>query len=204
MLCGSVARGTAWPTSDLDLRLYWREARPFEVEEREGVLIERHGHTLERARGQVEQGGSRLYAWAEGRMLHDPTGQLTRLQTQAVERLSAYQTPPAEARALAHWLRSTLVKLAGAGERQAAFLIQANTWKLAEALCAVNHRPIPPVTLMWETLPDLPLQPEGDWPGPLLLGDTGQRREAFAFVVCWVLPHLTAPALTLSPWHNLT
>ena len=199
MLCGSVARGTARPTSDLDLRLYWTEGRPFETEEREGVLIERHGHTLERAREQVTAGGSALYAWTEGRVLHDPEGTLAQLGERARAHLAAYRTPPAEAQALAHWLRSTLTKLRGSGEEQATFLVHTNTWKLAEAVCALNHRPVPPATLMWEMLPELPEQPEDGWLSALLLGGTETCREAFERAARWVLPHLDALSLTLSP-----
>ncbi|WP_104991756.1 nucleotidyltransferase domain-containing protein [Deinococcus sp. NW-56] len=55
-LGGSVARGTARPTSDLDLWFYWPQARPFEAEERGGLLVERHGHTREWAWREVREG----------------------------------------------------------------------------------------------------------------------------------------------------
>ncbi|GAA5514231.1 hypothetical protein Dcar01_02986 [Deinococcus carri] len=190
LLCGSVARGTARPTSDLDLRLYWTQARPFETEERAGVLLERHGHTLTRAREQVEAGGAALYAWAASRVLHDPSGELTRLGREAVTRLAAYRTPPAQRQALRHWLAATLRKLDGASAEQAAFLVHTNTWKLAEALCAVNDRPSPPATLMWETLPSLPQQPEGHWRRVLLLEGAEVRQETFREVTDWLLRRL--------------
>ncbi|MBB5297343.1 nucleotidyltransferase domain-containing protein [Deinococcus metallilatus] len=190
MLCGSVARGTRRPTSDLDLRLYWPEARPFEAEECGGLLIERHGHTLTRAREQVEAGGTALYAWVEGRLLHDPSGELARLQGQAAQRLAAYRTPPAERQALRYWLSTVLHKLEGATQEQTAFLVHTNTWKLAEAICAVNDCPLPPATLLWETLPGLPWQPEGDWLCRLLMGEAAARREAFCEVVGWLLCRL--------------
>ncbi|WP_345457786.1 nucleotidyltransferase domain-containing protein [Deinococcus aluminii] len=190
MLCGSVARGTARPTSDLDLRLYWPEARPFEAEEHGGILIERRGHTLTRGREQVEAGRAELYAWVEGRLLHDPSGELARLQREAEERLAAYRTPPEERHALRYWLSTVLYKLEGASQEQMAFLVHTNTWKLAEALCAVNDCPIPPATLLWETLPGLSWQPEGDWLCRLLLGEAEVRQATFGEVAAWLLCRL--------------
>lgn len=120
---GSVARGTARHTSDLDLWFYWPEARPFEAEERGGLLVERYGHTLERAWREVGEGtGLALLGWAESRVLYDPSGELARIQAEARRRLAAYRTPEAERRRLRHWLTSTLGKLEGASRAQAAFL----------------------------------------------------------------------------------
>lgn len=100
-LGGSVARGTARPTSDLDLWLYWPQARPIETEERAGILIERHSHTLERAWQEVGEGvGFTLLGWDESRVLHDPGGDLARIQAEARRRLAAYRTPAAERRRL--------------------------------------------------------------------------------------------------------
>lgn len=186
---GSVARGTARPTSDLDLWLYWPQARPFGAEERGGLLVERHGHTLERSWREVGEGaGLTLLGWAESRVLYDPSGDLTRIQAEARRRLAAFRTPEAERRRLWHWLTSTLGKLEGAPPDRATFLTRTTLWTLAEALCAVNDHPPPAVTRMWELLPELPQQPQGDWPGRLLSGPD----EALAFreVAGWVLARL--------------
>lgn len=186
---GSVARGTARPTSDLDLWLYWPQARPFEAEERGGLPIERHGHTLERAWREVgEEAGLALLGWAESRVLHDPSGGLARIQAEARRRLAAFRTPEAERRRLRHWLTSTLGKLEGAAQDQATFLTRTTLWTLAEALCAVNDHPPPAVTRMWELLPELSLQPGGDWLGDLLGGP--DEVPTFREVAGWVLARL--------------
>ncbi|MDL2344807.1 nucleotidyltransferase domain-containing protein [Deinococcus sp. MIMF12] len=188
-LGGSVARGTARPTSDLDLWLYWPGAQPFEAQERGGLLVERHGHTLNRAWQEVEEGtGLTLLGWAESRVLHDPGGDLARIQAEARHLLAAYRTPEAERRRLRHWLTSTLGKLEGAGSDQATFLTRTTLWTLAEALCAVNDHPPPAVTRMWEVLPELPQQPEGDWLGRLLSGPDEVR--ALRELAGWTLARL--------------
>ncbi|WP_104991755.1 hypothetical protein [Deinococcus sp. NW-56] len=121
-------------------------------------------------------------------MLHDPGSDLARIQAEARQRLAAYRTPEAERRRLRHRLTSTLGKLEGAPPAQAAFLTRTSLWTLAEALCAVNEHPPPTVTRMWELLPDLPQQPQGDWLGDLL-GGPGEVR-AFQGVAGWVLTRL--------------
>ena len=190
LLCGSVARRTARPASDLDLHLFWPEARAFTVSERLGTLVERHGHMLAHAAGLIERADLHLYAWTEGRILHDPSGELARLQDRAQAILAAYRTPERERQALRHWLVSSLSKLGGLPDQlQAAFLVQTTLWKLAEGLCAVNNRPSPPFTLMWETLPTLPEQPH-DWLEPVLLGQTEDRTNAFRRVAVWLIERL--------------
>lgn len=190
LLGGSVARGTARPTSDLDLWFYWPAAQPFEMEERAGILIERHGHTLEGAARETETGDTVLYRWLEAQLLYDPAGALAALKGRAGESLAAYRTPPGECRVLRHWLESTLGKLGDCGEDQIAFLVHTTTWKLAEGLCAVNDRPVPAVTRMWESLPELPRQPEGEWFRDLLRGDLETRHRTFLRVADWVLARL--------------
>ncbi len=190
-MCGSVARGTARPGSDLDLRLYWRESRPFVACQKQGVMVEQHGHTLAHAEEQIERADLNLYAWTEGRILHDPDGELARLQARARELLAVYQTPETERRTLRHWLASALAKLEGMpDDLQAAFLVQTTIWKLAEGVCAVNNRPSPPGTLMWELLPTLPVQPRS-WLEPLLLGTSEERADTFIRVGGWLLRELS-------------
>ena len=195
LLCGSVARGTASPASDLDLQLSWPEARPFTVSESQGVLIERHGRTLAQESELIERADLHLYAWTEGRILHDPGGELARLQARAQTMLADYRTPEWEARALRHWLVSSLSKLDSLqGGLQAAFLVQTTLWKLAEGLCAVNNRPSPPFTLMWEMLPTLPEQPH-HWLNTVLLGQAEDRLNTFRRVAVWLVERLDSPRL---------
>lgn len=190
LLCGSVARGTAGPRSDLDLRLYWLETRLFEAFVSHGVLVERHGHTLRQAALQLEATSRQLFAWTEGRILHDPTGQLLELQNRAGVLLAEYKTPPGERQGICHWLRSTLLKLDSATDNaQRAFLVHTTTWKIAEGVCAVNNLPAPPSTLMWELLPTLPKQPEG-WLEALLLGSFQAREVAFRRTATWLLQEI--------------
>ncbi len=192
LVCGSVARGTARPGSDLDLRVYWTQARPFHASWQTGILVEQHGQTLAQAALQLGRANQNLYMWAEARLLHDPEGELSRLQQRALAVLSEYQTPVAEKRALRHWLSTALLKLGLiTDELQASFLINTTLWKLAEGLCAANNRPIPPSTLMWELLPTLPSPPHGrqphEWLRPLLTGEMDTRRETFRQVCDWVV-----------------
>lgn len=62
LVCGSVARGTARPNADLDLRVYAAQSRPFETLFRDGVLVERHHHTFEQAQGRLTARPLDLYA----------------------------------------------------------------------------------------------------------------------------------------------
>ena len=203
LLCGSVARRTARPGSDLDLRFYWTQARPFRASWQTGIFVEQHGQTLAQAALQLGRADQHLYMWAEARLLHDPDGELSRLQQRALSVLNEYQTPVAEKRALRHWLSTALLKLGLiTDELQASFLINTTLWKLAEGLCAVNNRPIPPGTLMWELLPTLPSQPHGnqphEWLKPLLTGEIDTRRETFRQVCGWVVSTLADCGVPIS------
>ena len=107
--------------------------------------------------------------------------------------LLSYQTPVAERLALQHWLSTALIKLdLATDDLYTAFLINTTLWKLAEGICAVNNRPVPPSTLMWELLPTLPQQPQ-DWLKPLLTGKTKPRLNAFRLACEWVVRMLDIP-----------
>ncbi|WP_102128194.1 hypothetical protein [Deinococcus planocerae] len=155
-----------------------------------GILIERHGQTFEQAWAAVESGGSELYAWQEGRALYDPQGELARRAARASVLLASYRVSPRERQALRHWLLTTLGKLRGAAPDHALLLVHTTTWKLAEALCAVNGRPVPASTLMWELLPGLPHQLPGSWLEALLSGEAGVRLSTFVGVARWTVEAL--------------
>ncbi|AFZ68055.1 nucleotidyltransferase domain-containing protein [Deinococcus peraridilitoris] len=187
LVCGSVARGTACPNADLDLRVYAARSQPFESLFRDGVLVERHHHTFEQAQARLASRPPDLYAWQEARILHDPTLALHELKARAHEALAAYRTPEADRRAVRHWLTSTVRKLhSDLDTARQVFFVHTTTWKLLEGVCVLYDRPVPSSTLMWELLPVLP-GPGSGWWRPLLLGEPGERVAAFENVTAWLL-----------------
>ena len=198
LLFGSVARGDAYPGSDLDVFLLLRDGcyRAFLPEVKNGILVEIHHADLNRARSTIEQRPMRAYAFLEGRILYDPGARLGELVRLAATRLETYRLPDKERAGILHWLKSVRIKVAAARDAgdllRAAYVASTSSWKILEGLWAANERPIPANAAVWTHLQDLPVAPQDLEPTlqRFFAGDAPERVEAALAIVDWVIPML--------------
>lgn len=194
LLTGSLARGDALPGTDVDLRVILGDgvSRPALHEVRGGVPVE-WGYADERAaRDALEKAPMHVYAYLDGRILHDPEGVLARLRQCAQERFDAYLVSEVERAELAANLRypaeKVRVALAGGDLLKAAFVTATASWYLIEGLWAANDRPLPPNSSVRPHLRDLAGPPEVEnLYGELFLADAERRAEVALYLYDWVL-----------------
>ncbi len=186
MVTGSVARGDAYPGSDLDLYALLRrgESRPFSSEVRRGIVVEISYADFELAERQIEERPMSVYRYLDGRSLYDPLGLLSRLVEIARKRFDTYEVSKEERERVAYWLESARVKMTAAREAgdvlRAAFVADTTSWPLLEGMWAAAGKPVPPNGSVLPHRGDL----EGAFPQVgetlrrLFLGDATERIEA--------------------------
>jgi predicted nucleotidyltransferase len=198
MLTGSLARGDAYPGSDLDVHVLLRDgrSRSFRAEIRRGILVECSYADEARARSKIERDPMHVYSYLDGRILYDPQGRLQALVSAARARFEGYRVPDEEAHRIAHWLRSARIKIAAArdagDELRAAYVTSTSSWEMLRGIWAVYDKPVPPSGALWAHLHDLPTGPPDieAWLRRLFAGDTGDRISAAIEIIDWVLPCL--------------
>ena len=198
MLEGSVARGDAYPGSDLDVHILLRDgcSREFYAELRQGILVECSYADEAHARSKLERDPMHIYSYLDGRILYDPEGRLQALVSAARACFEAYHVPAEEARGIAHWLKSSRIKIAAArdagDELRAAYVASTSAWEMLRGIWAAHDRPVPPCGALWAHLHDLPAGPPDveAWLRRLFAGDTPDRIGAAIEIIDWVLPRL--------------
>jgi predicted nucleotidyltransferase len=198
MLTGSLARGDAYPGSDLDVHVLLRDgcSRAFCAELRRGILVECSYADEARARSRLERDPMHVYAYLDGRILYDPEGRLQVLLSAATARFEAYRVPDEEAHGIAHWLHSARTKIVAArdagDELRAAYVTGTSSWEMLRGIWAACGKPVPPSGALWAHLRDLPAGPPDieAWLRRLFAGDTGDRISAAIEIIDWVLPQL--------------
>ncbi|MFB6723411.1 nucleotidyltransferase domain-containing protein [Kribbella sp. NPDC056345] len=197
LLTGSLARGDALPGTDVDLRVILGDgmSRPALHEVRGGVPVE-WGYADERsARDALKKAPMHVYAYLDGRILHDPEGVLARLRQHAQERFEGYRVSDAERAELAANLRYPAEKIriamAGGDLLKAAFVTATTSWYLMEGLWAASDRPLPPNSSVRPHLGDLAGPPEVEkLYGELFVADVERRVEVALSLYDWVLGEL--------------
>lgn len=150
LLTGSVARGDAYPGSDLDLYAVLRDgrSRTFVTETRRGIVVEIGYADFDLAKHQMEDNPMSVYRYLDGRILHDPQGLLQRLVEIARERFEAYEAQEEERRRIAYWLESARIKITAARDAgdvlKATYVASTVSWPLLEGLWAAANKPMPP------------------------------------------------------------
>lgn len=207
LLIGSLGRGNPVPGSDVDVLLLVADGcsaeRPTRHQERHGVWVELHERDAARATDQMGRDPEWIYAYTEGRILHDPHGDLAQLVAVAHDRFATYRTPPGEQARLAFLADRTRDKLraalAAGDHDRAATIVGFGAGGIIRLLWAAHDRPIVGPTNIWHHLSDLVgFPPEMSHQArALLLGNATERTEAAIAICGAIVAHLAeAPAPT--------
>ncbi|MCU5715792.1 nucleotidyltransferase domain-containing protein [Bacillus cereus] len=195
MLIGSVARGDAYPDSDLDFYILLEEGqkKKFHSETREGILVEYKCADVNQILVNFKNNPMELYSFLEGEILFDKSGDLKKLKEIAISEFENYRVSSDKVKGVSHWLHSSLIKIQSAlkanDELKALYIVQTSTWTLLEGIWAINNKPIPPagsVLKYSKTLSIVPVNFE-DYINRLFLGDTKDRIKVVIELIEWVL-----------------
>lgn len=198
MLIGSVARGDAYPESDLDLYILLEEGQKknFHSETRKDILVEYKYADVNQVQVNFKNNPMELYSFIEGKILFDKSGELKKLKAIATYEFENYHVSRDKVREISHWLHSSFIKIKAAlkanDELKASYIIHTSTWTLLEGICAINNKPVPPPgsALMYiQVLPNKPIHLEALL-HKLFLGDTTERISAAIALIEWILHNL--------------
>lgn len=202
LLIGSLGRGNPVPGSDVDLLLLVADGRsaerPTRHDERHGVWIELHHRDAEWAIAQMDSTPEWLYSYTEGRILHDPYGDLAQLVAVAQERFASYRTPPGDKPRLRFMADRTRDKLEAALAAddldRAATIVSLGAGSLVRFLCAAYDRPLFLSTNIWLHLSNLTNFPPAmhRQVRALLLGDAAACVDAAIAICGAIVAHLDA------------
>ncbi|MEZ2650237.1 nucleotidyltransferase domain-containing protein, partial [Bacillus wiedmannii] len=150
MLIGSVARGDAYPDSDLDFYVLLEDGqnKKFHSETREEILVEYKYADVNQILENFKNNPMELYSFLEGETLFDKSGELKKLKEIATYEFENYRVSSDKVKGISHWLRSSLIKIQSAlkahDELKASYIVHTSTWTLLEGIWAINNKPTPP------------------------------------------------------------
>ncbi|MEI4712586.1 nucleotidyltransferase domain-containing protein [Bacillus cereus] len=195
ILIGSVARGDAYPESDLDFYILLEDGqkKKFHSEMREDILVEYKGADFNQIQVNFKNNPMELYSFLEGKILFDKSGELKKLKEIATYEFENYRVSFDKMKGISHWLHSSLIKIQSAlkanDELKASYIVHTSTWTLVEGIWAINNKPVPPagsVLRYIQTLPNIPIHLD-ELLNKLFLGDTTERIRSAIFLIEWVL-----------------
>jgi len=195
MLIGFVARGDAYPDSDLDFYILLEDGqkKKFHSETREDILVEYKSADFNLIQVNFKNNPMELYSFLEGEILFDKSGELKKLKEIATYEFENYRVSNDKVKGISHWLHSSLIKIQSAlkanDELKASYIVHTSTWTLLEGIWAVNNKPVPPaesVLRYIQTLPNKPIHLD-ELLNKIFLGDTKDRIKAAIELIEWVL-----------------
>jgi predicted nucleotidyltransferase len=193
LLMGSVATGKATPSSDLDLLVLGSETR-FETEIVDEVMVEYSFTTYESAVAKLNSNDMDVYHYMDSTIIKDIHGRMNALQSLAQQKYENYRATKEEKRAIYHWLASTKIKLISSNENEdwlkSNFLAATNSYKVLEAVWAINDKPVPPSSKIIPGLDKLNCIPYENWFESMFLGDDHSRMKSMLKIIEWALPLL--------------
>ncbi|MED2185604.1 nucleotidyltransferase domain-containing protein [Bacillus wiedmannii] len=198
MLIGSVARGDAYPDSDLDFYVLLEDGqnKKFHSETREEILVEYKYADVNQILENFKNNPMELYSFLEGEILFDKSGELKKLKEIATYEFENYRVSSDKVKGISHWLRSSLIKIQSAlkahDELKASYIVHTSTWTLLEGIWAINNKPTPPagsVLRYIQMLPNKPIHLEALL-HKLFVGDTIERTFSAIFLIEWILHNL--------------
>ena len=184
ILTGSVAYDMANEDSDLDL-LVLCDKDYFENKYIDNVLVEIHFQKYQTLKKKLKTNPMEVYKYLYSKIIFD-NGEYTKLYTIAKELYDNYKTPDKEKENISYWLSSTKSKLKSALNRndftRVSYLVATNTWKLLEGIYAINNKPIPPSSLVFNKHQALFL-PIDNWFEKLFDEDTLTRANTMVEII---------------------
>ncbi|MGH1328435.1 DNA polymerase subunit beta [Bacillus pretiosus] len=195
MLIGSVARGDAYPDSDLVFYILLEEGqkKKFHSETREDILVEYKSADFNQIQVNFKNNSMELYSFLEGKILFDKSGELKKLKEIATYEFENYRVSSDKVKGISHWLHSSLIKTQSAlkanDELKASYIVQTSIWTLLDGIWAVNNKPTPPAGSALKYIETLSIVPTNfeDYINRLFLGDTKDRIKAAIELIEWVL-----------------
>ncbi|MED3397916.1 nucleotidyltransferase domain-containing protein [Bacillus wiedmannii] len=195
MLIGSVARGDAYPDSDLDFYILLEDGqnKKFHSETREEILVEYKYADVNQILENFKNNPMELYSFLEGEILFDKRDDLKKLKEIAAYEFENYHVSSDKIKGISHWLHSSLIKMQSAlkahDELKASYIVHTSTWTLLEGIWAINNKPTPPAGSALKYIKTLSIVPTNfeDYINRLFLGDTKDRIKAAIELIEWVL-----------------
>ncbi len=162
LLTGSVACGCASENSDVDIiALCGRHC--FETHFTDGILVETSFVTYEYAVEKLNADPMAVYHWLDAEIALDRDGRLSPIMALAKQKYESYRTPQKVKDGLYHWLMTARIKLETADPLKKRYLAHINSWKILEALWAVNDKPTPPAGTAYRKKGELRTVPCENW-----------------------------------------
>ncbi|MBE7121355.1 nucleotidyltransferase domain-containing protein [Bacillus cereus] len=198
MLIGSIARGDAYPESDLDFYILLEDGqkKKFHSETREDILVEYKYADFNQIQVNFKNNPMELYSFLEGEILIDKSGELKKLKEIAKHEFENYRVPNDKVKGIFHWLHSSLIKIQAALKAKdglkASYIVHTSTWTLLEGIWAINNKPAPPAGSALRYIQALPIRPThfDELLNNVFLGDTKERIHSAIIVIEWILVNL--------------
>ncbi|WP_156575363.1 nucleotidyltransferase family protein [Bacillus luti] len=198
MLIGSVARGDAYPESDLDFYILLEDGqkKKFYSEMREDILVEYKSADFNQIQLNFKNNPMELYSFLEGGILFDKSGELKKLKEIATYEFENYRVSSDKVKGISHWLHSSLIKIPSAlkanDELKASYIVHTSTWTLVEGIWAMNNKPVPPAGSVLKYIQTLSNRPNhfDELINKVFLADTRERISSAIFLMEWVLMDL--------------
>lgn len=104
ILIGSVARGDAYPESDLDFYILLEDGqkKKFHSEMREDILVEYKGADFNQIQVNFKNNPMELYSFLEGKILFDKSGELKKLKEIATYEFENYRVSFDKMKGISH------------------------------------------------------------------------------------------------------
>ena len=193
MLMGSVAQNTALPESDLDIMVLSNE-NLFKTEIIDNILVEYTFTTYENRLQKLLSNEMEVYRFLNSKITYDIANKLAELKNIAVDKYSNFKASQETKNQISHWLLSVKIKLLATINShdilKQNFLVATNSWKIIEAVWAVNNKPVPPTSSVMKFKNELSAFPYPDWFEKLFYGSEKSRTEAMIEIIDWILPIL--------------
>ena len=184
ILMGSVAYGLATDDSDLDI-LVLCDRDDFVSKYVDGVLVEIHYQKHKTLKRKLETNSMEIYKYLYSKVIFD-NGKYVELYDMANEIYNNYITPEKEKESIKYWLSSTKIKLLSSIKTEnvlkTSYLISTNTWKVLEGVWAINNKPMPPSSIVYNTYNKLEF-PLESWFEGLFVGDTFSRADTMIKII---------------------
>jgi len=196
---GSVAQGNALPESDLDIMVLCNENSSktnFIDDIIDGILVECSFDTYESRLQKLLNNDIQVYRFLNNKITYDTNGELSELMKIALDKYRNFITKHEIKNQISHWLLSTKIKLLSAINSHDTikqnFIVSTNSWKIIEAIWAVNDKPMPPQSSVLRFKNELLVVPYLDWFERLFSGDDESKSNSMIEIIEWVLPILEA------------